>query len=290
MLKIVVFDSGWGGELVANYLESELNVVEVVRLIDWHNAPYSGRSRDEICRLTEQNIVPYIGKVDAIILGGYATSLALDDLQQKYPEQQFIGMGISYERILKSRSYPDKIAVLMDRLTSESELCAELRQNLTYSTIIIPDCTGWEEQINDNAMSQDVLRAELSWDFVLQPKQRYPRRSRQTSLTSKSSTSSGASSSTLLAAIRRFERAATDAACDEKDIASTMLVAANLDETRAKINVDAVLLLNTHFWALKPDLEALFGWQVRVLDFREKLLRDVCSALHLRGVDGKRPK
>lgn len=53
---------------------------------------------------------------------------------------------------------------------------------------------------------------------------------------------------------------------------------------------DVVLLLNTHFWEVKAELEEIFGWRVRVLDFREKLLHDVCAALKLRGVHGGRAK
>ncbi len=46
MLRIVVFfDSGWGGELVARYLEQELEIVEVIRVIDWGHAPYSEKRK-----------------------------------------------------------------------------------------------------------------------------------------------------------------------------------------------------------------------------------------------------
>ena len=38
MLKVVVFDSGYGGELFADYLEEELPLVDIVRVIDWRNA------------------------------------------------------------------------------------------------------------------------------------------------------------------------------------------------------------------------------------------------------------
>lgn len=38
MLKIVVFDSGYGGELLADYLEDALPVIDIVRAIDWREA------------------------------------------------------------------------------------------------------------------------------------------------------------------------------------------------------------------------------------------------------------
>lgn len=53
---------------------------------------------------------------------------------------------------------------------------------------------------------------------------------------------------------------------------------------------DVILLLNTHFWSIRSELEELFGYRVRVLDFRQKLLHDTCRALELRGVHGDRSK
>ena len=38
MLKIVVLDSGFGGELFADKLNDQLSIVEVIRVIDWRNA------------------------------------------------------------------------------------------------------------------------------------------------------------------------------------------------------------------------------------------------------------
>ena len=47
MLKIVIFDGGFGGELFADQLEAELDVVEVIRVIDWRNAEKILKSRRE---------------------------------------------------------------------------------------------------------------------------------------------------------------------------------------------------------------------------------------------------
>lgn len=56
------------------------------------------------------------------------------------------------------------------------------------------------------------------------------------------------------------------------------------------IHGDVVLLLNTNLWELREDIEKLFGFNVRVMDFRQKLLHDVCAALNLLGVHGERSK
>ena len=50
MLKIVVFDSGFGGELFADIIEEELPVVEVIRVIDWRNAKELQNNPRKSCR------------------------------------------------------------------------------------------------------------------------------------------------------------------------------------------------------------------------------------------------
>lgn len=297
MLKVVVFDSGWGGELVADFLMEELTTVEVVRAIDWTRAPYCGKSVEEICELAEATLKRHIGEADVIVLGGYAVSLALDFLHEKYPRQKFVGMGINYDKVLRSRTFPGQVALLMDQLTSESELRQEMRQALPYSTLIIPDCTGWEGLINENLMTPEILRQDLGYDFVLTPPRKrsgsvasgvaFDRLAAQVEL---QTGSMDEKKQTLRAAIAKFAKAAETAAGEERDH-ENKLKEQNLQiERRNELRPDVVLLLNTHFWEIKLELEDLFGYKVRVLDFREKLLHDVCTALKLRGVHGRRAK
>lgn len=304
MLRIVVFDSGWGGELVANFLMEELKMVEVVRVIDCPHAPYCGRTREEICWLVEQGLADYIGQMDVIVLGGYAVSLALEYLRERYPEQKFVGMGINYDAILRTRSYPENVVLMMDQLTSESELRQELRQRLQYSTLVIPDCTGWEELINEGLMMPEILRRDLGYDFALaepvKRKQVWGDRapgSLGSEILGMNEPSEDivvterADKEALRAAIAKFAQAAEEAAADECALVRQFAEEVpSAGDDSGKIHPDTVLLLNTHFWEIKLDLEAIFGWKVRVLDFREKLLHDVCAALKLRGVHGKRAK
>lgn len=242
MLKIVVFDGGWGGEVVANYLEEELGVVEVVRVIDWKNTPYDEKNVEEIANFAEENLRNYFGKVDLIVLGGYAVGLAKKLLHERHPEQKFIGPEINYDLILRARCEPEQVAILAGKTIYDSLVRAEVREKLPYSTLILPDCGGWEELINEDLMTKEILQAELAWDFVLQ-----------------------------------------------KQGKNTGQINAG-DSTRKKLKPDVVLVLNTHYWEIKEKIDEVFGWKVRVIDFRQKLLHDVCFALKLRGVDGKRSK
>lgn len=246
MLKIVVFDGGWGGEIVANYLEEELGVVEVIRVIDWKNVPYDEKSAEEIAEFAEENLQAYFGKVNLIVLGGYAAGLAKKILSERHPEQEFIGPEINYDLILRARCYPNQVAILAGKTVYNSLVQTEVREKLPYSTLILPDCGGWEELINDDMMTKEIVRAELAWDFVLQ---------------------------------KQKDRPLGEVVMEEAKTTG-----------RIKIKPDAVLILNTHFWEVRENLEEAFGWKVRLIDFRQKLLHDVCYTLRLRGVDGKRSK
>lgn len=246
MLKVVVFDSGRGGYVVADYLARELGIVEVVKVVD-NNPSLEDANLSEICHFSKACLRNYAGKVDLIVLGGYVVSLALEFLRREYPQQKFVGVGINYYRILRSRTFPGQIAIMADKPLFDLVVRKEVCEELPYSTIILPDCSGWDHLINENRMSIEVLRSDLGPYFALRP-------NRDRLLPPPPSSSEGSPDNIEL------------------------------------LRPDVVLLLNTHFWLIKPELEDLFGFRARVLDFRQKLLHDTCRALGLRGVDGCRSK
>lgn len=246
MLKVVVFDSGCGGDIVADYLASELGIVEVVRVVEINLSLEDG-SLSEICRFSKACLRAYVGKVDLIVLGGYVVSLALGFLREEYPRQKFVSVGINYYRILKSRAFPGQIAIMADKALFDVVVRKEVCQELPYSTIILPDCSGWDNLINNGEMSTEVLRTDLGPYFALRSDQKH-----------------------LLSPPPESSQSPPD----RSDL----------------LRPDVILLLNTHFWFIKSELEELFGYQTRVLDFRQKLLHDTCRALDLRGVDGCRSK
>lgn len=272
MLKIVVFDGGWGGEVIADFLESELGVMEIIREIDWANAPYDGKAISEICHLTEKCLTKYFDKVDLIVLAGYATTMASDYLQQRHKHQKIVGVGVNFYRILKSGKYPDRVTAIMNQSLIDTDFCNSLRQNLPYSTIAIPDSSGWEEQANVGDLSAKVLRTDLEAYFEL-----------RTPIMFKPDKQD---SNRSLLEIIRAEKAAQNS---EKVSSKPQGVYPVADDFRL-IPSDVVLLLNTNFWDIKSEFEEVFGYKVRILDFRQKLLHDVCLALNLLGVDGKRSK
>ena len=108
MLKIVVFDSGYGGEFFADRLEEELPVVEIIRVIDWRNADKFLINPKEARRLAIEALRPYIGRVDLIIFANYLLSVtSLKYFRRKYKNQRFIGLN------LKKAIYPPKDTTLI---------------------------------------------------------------------------------------------------------------------------------------------------------------------------------
>ncbi len=95
MLKIVVFDSGFGGELFADKLNEAIGVVEVIRVIDWRNANGYLESKKKARQLAEKALSPYIGKVDLIIFANTLLSItSLKYFKRKYKMQKFVGLGL----------------------------------------------------------------------------------------------------------------------------------------------------------------------------------------------------
>lgn len=96
MLKIVVFDSGYGGEFFADRLEEELPIVEVIRVIDWRNADKMLTNPKEARRIANGDLRPYIGKVDLIIFANYLiTATSLKFFRRKYKNQRFMGLNLT---------------------------------------------------------------------------------------------------------------------------------------------------------------------------------------------------
>ena len=303
MLKIVVFDIGWGGEFVADYLAAELGTVEIIRATSWQSQLYDIQDETLLYNEVRASLHEYIGKVDLIVLGGYVVSLALDFLQKTYPQQKFIGMSINYYRVLQSRYNINRVVLLMNDLLVRRPIFEEIRQGLPESTVIVPDCSGWEELVDVDEMSVDVLRYELKNYFALTspniPKTDHclskakpipissPLREQVINFLANSCRTDVRRSYALTGGFSNMDNTTLpgQSICRQP----TARIAQSSDDDTL-IRPDVVLLLNTHFWGIKEELSEVFGISVNVMDFRNLLLHDVCRALELRGVHGERSK
>ncbi len=93
-LPIGVFDSGLGGISVLGELVKELPGEDFLYFGDSANAPYGSRSTEEIRRLTIHNAEMLFDRgVKALVIAcNTATSAAIEDLRERYPNRILIGI------------------------------------------------------------------------------------------------------------------------------------------------------------------------------------------------------
>ena len=162
MRKVLIFDSGWGGELFANYLEEELAIIEVVRVIDWKNGPYCQYNEEVICRLAEESLKRYIGKVEVIVLASYTiTVAALEYLRERYPNQKFVGFDLRLSRMLRRTAMNKKVMILATEMVRESLEYGVERQRLDRFEVVEPNCEKWLQKTNEGKISEELIRKEL---------------------------------------------------------------------------------------------------------------------------------
>jgi len=291
MLKVAVFGVGRGGEIVAKYLSTELNTVEVIEVIDWSNPEGTYYDLEEMYQAACYFLMPYVGKVDLIVLADYTFLLVIHSLKTKWPKQKIIGMEVDFRHAPRSCQNANVVTLLANELLFQSELGSRIYQQLSCADVTFLDCSGWEGLIDTGDMSKDILKAELGKTFALANSRR-PRSRPQEELLD--------CGEALRTEIVRFLMRANSIARPQfatigisqrdrglgYDDFSILHGAMRVDRSKSE-PPSVVYLLGTHFWTIAQDLQELLGYNVAVVDFRRKLLHDVCLALKLRGVDGR---
>lgn len=161
-MKIGVFDSGIGGEVVARDLAAHFPEATIVTASDRANLPYGTKSAEDIRHLVLAALQPLLTSTcDAIVIAcNTATMVALPSLRQLYPEQLFIGL----EPMIKPAAAitkTDIICVCATTATLGSRRYHQLKQQYGQGiTILEPDCHDWASRIENNSLNkQHILRA-----------------------------------------------------------------------------------------------------------------------------------
>lgn len=161
-MKIVIFDTGTGGELFSQYFSNLHPKAEIVTVIDRENSPYGGKSKEDIFKLTNKAVQKYIGKVDVIVLAcNTATAVAIDEFREKYPEQVFIG----FEPMLKTASKltkTGKVMVLATNATMKSDRYKALKLRFSEIDVIEPNCDSWAKLIDNGTFTQKEAKNALN--------------------------------------------------------------------------------------------------------------------------------
>jgi glutamate racemase len=154
MLKIVVFDSGYGGELFADYLENELPVMDIIRVIDWRHADEMQNNARYTRHLAEEALKPYIGKVDLIVFANYLLSItSLRYFQRKYKNQRFIGVSLNHPA-----NYRYRTAILTTKAVARTIRYKLFAHQIGARTCVLDD---WPILIDDGELGHAKIRRDL---------------------------------------------------------------------------------------------------------------------------------
>jgi len=166
-MKIGVFDSGIGGQAVADRLSELLPEADIICINDHQHVPYGTRTAGDIIALTTAAIVPLIqANCDAIVIAcNTATTVAIAQLRITYPTTHFIGI----EPMIKPAAELTRtktIAVLATSATLASPQYAALKATWASSMAVIePDCASWATLI-ETGQSDQVPIEETVTDAI----------------------------------------------------------------------------------------------------------------------------
>jgi glutamate racemase len=168
MVKIGVFDSGIGGQAIADKLKTLFPDAEIIFVNDHEHVPYGTRRRAEIIELTLAAIQPLIDAgCDAIVIAcNTATTMAIKDIRAAHPDVHFVGIEPMIKPAAKlTRS--GVIAVFATPGTLRSPRYAQLKHTWAPKlTVLEPDCSGWAtliergepERIDIHSMINEIHR------------------------------------------------------------------------------------------------------------------------------------
>ncbi len=163
-MQIGVFDSGIGGEKVAQSLQQFFPDANIMTVDDREHLPYGNKAPKEIISLTDTAIQTLLkANCDVIVLAcNSATAAAIEALRQLYPEQKFIGL----EPMVKPAAALSKtkvIAVLATPATLGSGRYRELKNQFGNELKIIePDCRAWAKMIEHNQINDSLIDATVA--------------------------------------------------------------------------------------------------------------------------------
>lgn len=162
MLKIVVFDSGYGGELFADQLEMELPIVKVIRVIDWREAEIFLKNPRLARRACASALRPYIGRADLIVIANHLLSTtSLGYFKRKYKTQKFLGLELPQPTTFVKRPTIALTTKALANTFSYHSYVFKLKRKI-YT--ICPD--EWAGLIDDGEITEQIIRDEFE-DFDL---------------------------------------------------------------------------------------------------------------------------
>ena len=158
MLKVVVFDSGYGGEFFADRLEEELPIIDVIRVIDWRHAELHLTNPKVARELATEALRPYLGKVDLIIFANHLISLtSLKFFRKRYPNQCFLGLELKEPDTFIKRDVLILTTKAVTRTMGFHGFIFRLKRRV--GIMILDD---WLTKIDDGELTQPEINEEIT--------------------------------------------------------------------------------------------------------------------------------
>ena len=162
MLKVVVFDGGYGGEIFADKLEEELPIIKVIRVIDWRNAEVFLKNPRLARRQASDALKPYIKRVDLIIFANYLlTATSLKYFQRKYKDQKFCGLKLPCPNNVLNRPTVALTTKALAKTLNYHNYLFRLKRRV--DTICLDD---WPALIDDGELNESDIKNKFEEFFL----------------------------------------------------------------------------------------------------------------------------
>lgn len=134
---IAVFDSGLGGISVLRELVKQMPQENFLYFGDSANAPYGSKSHDEIRKLTIRHAQRLLQEAKALVIAcNTATSVAVQELRQMYPDRIIIGIEPAIKPAIE-RFACGNIVVMATETTLREKKFDELTETYAQTANII---------------------------------------------------------------------------------------------------------------------------------------------------------
>ena len=157
MLKVVVFDSGYGGELFADQLKEALPIIDVIRVIDWRNAEGLLLSPKNARKIAENALRPYINRTDLIIFANHLLSAtSLKYFKRKYKSQKFLGFNFKSPDTFKKQETLILTTKAVTKTIGFQNFLIHLKRRTKTLSL-----DSWPEKIDDGELSEMEINETL---------------------------------------------------------------------------------------------------------------------------------
>lgn len=158
---IGVFDSGVGGQTVAQAVKRELPDSQIVFVSDNENMPYGDKSPEELLKVVSPIIKKLAGHVDVIVIACNTVSTTLAAELRQLVDTPIVAL----EPMVKPAALATKtgtIAVCATPTTLASDRYKSLKQEYAAEVEVIePDCREWALMIEANSVQREKIKEQI---------------------------------------------------------------------------------------------------------------------------------